>query len=73
MFTDPAAERADLLASDLRRLVGSGVLVPVPVDALNDLLTAWSALTAHAGRDAVPPEGDAAYDVLNDYLADVLS
>lgn len=47
--------------------------IAVPVEQLEALLTGWSALTAHYGRDAVAPEADDAYDVLNDLLADVLS
>jgi hypothetical protein len=48
-------------------------LVSVPAGALEALLAAWSSVTAHYGKDMVPPEGDDAFDVLNDYLADVLS
>jgi hypothetical protein len=47
--------------------------IAVPVDTLDALLHAWSQLTAHLGRDMLPPEGDDAYDRLTDLVAEALS
>lgn len=64
----PIASPGDLLRDD-----DHTPLVVVPVETLGELLGAWTELTAHYGRDAVPVEGDNAYDTLAALVAEALS